>query len=259
MSNLLNCSEWSPNPAFPNTTSDHSIAPIHQHKPSSEATVLFSGGQDSTTCLFWALHNFSHVSTVGFSYNQTNKIELQCRNEILRKIRFDFPSISKKLGNDKLIDLDFLPTITNLPSTETPGHNQTQSNTFIPGRNIIFLVAAAISIYKQKSKTLIIGATGSDIHPDSKKIFFDAMNIALNIGMEANFSIIFPLIKLNKSLIWQLANNLGGIPLINLIKNDTHTCYLDERRKFHGWGYGCGTCPACKAREFGYNEWLHMK
>jgi 7-cyano-7-deazaguanine synthase len=223
------------------------------------ALVLFSGGQDSTTCLAWALDRYGTVETIGFDYGQRHRIELDCRKQILKSLPALKPEWNGRLGEDHLVDLCVLGQISNTALT----HNQeiqftTEGlpNTFVPGRNLIFLNFAAAVAYRRGLSVIVGGMCETDYsgYPDCRDDTIKAVQIALNLGMDRRFIVETPLMWLTKAQTWLLADHIGGADLISLIEEDTHTCYLGERGEKHPWGYGCGGCPACGLRAAGYKE-----
>ena len=224
---------------------------------SDAALVLFSGGQDSTTCLAWALDRFERVETVGFEYGQRHIIELECRQEILNQVRQDFPDWREKLGDDHHIDLSFISNLGETAMTHAVSIETTAAglpSTFVPGRNLAFLTAAASLTYRRGISVLVGGMCETDYsgYPDCRRITIDAQEKALSLGLDQSLSIETPLMYLDKAASWALAQELGGDALIRLIIDETHTCYLGERKEKHQWGYGCGNCPACELRAKGY-------
>lgn len=229
------------------------------NKPTS-ALVLFSGGQDSTTCLASALKRFRHVETLGFDYGQRHKVELSCRVNVLKEIRAQFPQWGDRLGQDHLIDLGVLGEISETALTRPSDIEEDSGglpNTFVPGRNLIFLTLAGALAWRRGISVLVGGMCETDYsgYPDCRRDTIDAQQKALALGMDRSFTIETPLMWLDKAETWQLAEDLGGEALISIIVEDTHTCYLGERARRHEWGYGCGTCPACKLRAAGYQKW----
>ncbi|HUI20695.1 MAG TPA: 7-cyano-7-deazaguanine synthase QueC [Methylocella sp.] len=225
------------------------------------ALVLFSGGQDSTTCLAWALDCYERVETVGFDYGQRHRVELDQRAKIRESLSKDFAIWPERLGEDHLIRIDALAQI----STTAMTHNVKivadgggLPNTFVPGRNLIFLTLAAAIAYRRGFKHIVGGMCETDFsgYPDCRDDTIKAMQLALNLGMDARFVLETPLMWLDKAATWRLAQTLGGTALIDLIRELTHTCYLGERAIRHDWGYGCGSCPACQLRAGG---WLKYK
>lgn len=221
-----------------------------------KALVLFSGGQDSTTCLAWALDRFATVETVGFAYGQRHAVELEARPHILEKLR-GFPNWADRLGTDHLLPLDVLKQIGGTALTEDRkiemGRNGLPT-TFVPGRNILFLTAAAALAYRRDCRHLVGGMCETDFsgYPDCRNDTIEATERALSLGMDIDFTIHTPLMWIDKAATWKLAEDLGGKPLIDLIIEDTVTCYQGDRTHKHAWGYGCGTCPACDLRAKGY-------
>lgn len=221
------------------------------------ALVLFSGGQDSTTALVWALSHFEHVETVGFDYGQRHGIELECRLRVLEKLKDLNPTWSKGLGVDHLVDLRSLGAISETALTrpaEIAMSDAGLPNTFVPGRNLIFLTFAAALGYRRGSKHLVTGVCETDYsgYPDCRDDTIKALQVAINLGMEQRFVIDTPLMWLDKTQTWELAEELGGKALIDLILEETHTCYRGDRSHRHRWGYGCGHCPACELRSAGF-------
>jgi 7-cyano-7-deazaguanine synthase len=226
----------------------------------NRALVLFSGGQDSTTCLAWALEKFDAVETVGFDYGQRHRIELECRKTILDQIHARFPAWKDKLGDDHLLDLATLGTISETALTrdaEIVYQKNGLPNTFVPGRNLLFFTYAAALAYRREIDHLVGGMCETDTsgYPDCREETLKALQIAINLGTAKNFSIHTPLMRLAKADTWQLAQQLGGDALITLILDETHTCYRGTRGVRHEWGYGCGECPACTLRADGWRKW----
>jgi 7-cyano-7-deazaguanine synthase len=225
------------------------------------ALVLFSGGQDSTTCLAWALDRFAHVETLGFDYGQRHRIELDVRPTVLAAMRERLPHLAGKLGEDHLVDLAVLGKISDTALTrerEIAMQATGLPNTFVPGRNLVFLTFAAALAYRRGAKHIIAGMCETDFsgYPDCRDDTMKAMQIALNLGMDSRFVIHTPLMWIDKAATWRLAHTLGGDALIEIIRRDTHTCYNGDREHRHDWGYGCGACPACKLRAAGYQRYL---
>jgi 7-cyano-7-deazaguanine synthase len=227
---------------------------------SKKALVLFSGGQDSTTCLAWALQKFETVETIGFDYGQRHRVELECRPKILSRIRKDFPNWGERLGQDQVISLALLKEISDTALTSDVEIQMGKNNlptTFVPGRNILFLTVAAAVAYRRDIKTLVGGMCETDFsgYPDCRDDTIKALQVTLNLGMDKRFVLDTPLMWIDKRQTWALAKELGGEKLVQLIREDTHTCYLGERSKRQAWGYGCGTCPACELRRNGYEAY----
>ncbi|MBC9178045.1 7-cyano-7-deazaguanine synthase QueC [Pseudoroseomonas ludipueritiae] len=227
---------------------------------SDGALVLFSGGQDSATCLAWALERFSHVETMGFDYGQRHKVELECRAAFRDNIATRFPHWAPKLGDDHTLKLDALAAVSDTAltrQTEIAMQENGLPNTFVPGRNLIFLTFAAALAYRRGLRHIVTGVCETDFsgYPDCRDDTIKALQVALNLGMEQRFVLHTPLMWIDKAETWRLAERLGGNALVDSIVEDTHTCYLGDRAHRHPWGYGCGTCPACELRAKGYREY----
>jgi 7-cyano-7-deazaguanine synthase len=221
------------------------------------ALVLFSGGQDSTTCLAQALSKYERVETVGFDYGQRHSVELQARLVVLREIRAQFPQWAHKLGEDHFLDLAVLGQVSETSLTRDTAFKMESSglpNTFVPGRNLLFLTLAAALAYRRDLQVLVTGVCETDFsgYPDCRDDTMKAMQLALSLGMDKRFLIETPLMWIDKAATWALAESLGGQRLVDLIIEHTHTCYLGDREHRHAWGYGCGQCPACELRLRGY-------
>jgi 7-cyano-7-deazaguanine synthase len=221
------------------------------------ALVLFSGGQDSTTCLAWALDRYARVETIGFDYGQRHAVELSLRPSLLRKLRVLSSNWDARLGADHLIDLSLLSAISDTALTsETEIVMQANGlpNTFVPGRNLLFMMVAATLAYRRGLEVLVGGMCETDFsgYPDCRNDTMQSLEATLNLGMESRFKIETPLMWIDKAATWSMAQQLGGQALVDLIRADTHTCYLGERKELHEWGYGCGSCPACQLRAQGY-------
>ncbi len=231
---------------------------------SNAALVLFSGGQDSATCLAWALEKFKRVETIGFDYRQRHRVELECRSRVLGKIKKIKPNWSAKLGEDHLIDLSLISKLGDTALTKDMKIEILATglpNTFVPGRNLFFFVTAATVAYRRNISTLIGGMCETDYsgYPDCRDDSIKALKQAMSLGLDRNLDIQTPLMWLTKAKTWDLADKIGGNDLINLIISETHTCYKGERSIKHCWGFGCGTCPACELRENGFNQFLIKK
>ena len=227
----------------------------------SSALVLFSGGQDSTTCLAWALARYERVETIGFDYGQRHAIELSMRPQLLRNLRAQNPAWQDRLGDDHLIDLSLLASISNSALTSDAAIAMQENglpNTFVPGRNLLFLTVAAALAYRRGMTALVGGMCETDFsgYPDCRNETLRALESAINLGMASTLRIETPLMWLDKAQSWKLAEELGGQALVELIRADTHTCYLGERGTLHAWGHGCANCPACALRARGYQEYL---
>ena len=222
-----------------------------------KALVLFSGGQDSTTCLAWALDRFRTVETVGFHYRQRHAIELDCRSPLRLALTGLGNDWTDRLGPDHTIDLGVLGEISNSALTRDTEIAMTAEGlptTFVPGRNLVFLTFAAMLAYRRGARHIVGGMCETDFsgYPDCRDDTVKAMQLALNLGMARSFVLHTPLMWIDKAATWRLAEQLGGGALVDLIVRVTHTCYLGERGVLHEWGHGCGTCPACTLRAKGY-------
>lgn len=218
----------------------------------TEALLLFSGGQDSATCLAWAKDRFGSVSTVGFDYGQVHRVEMDCRKVVLERLN---PG-----GEDHIVDLGLINRLAETALTHDVEIRMNENglpNTFVPARNILFLTVAAMIAYRRGIEHLVGGMCETDYsgYPDCRDEFVKAQQKALNLGMETTLTIHTPLMRLTKAETWALAHTLGGAELVELIRAETHTCYKGVRDELHDWGYGCGACPACELRARGWNEW----
>ena len=227
----------------------------------TSALVLFSGGQDSTTCLALALSKYERVETIAFDYRQRHSVELQARLCVLEQIKQQFPHWAHKLGEDHLLDLGVLGQVSETSLTRDVAFKMESSglpNTFVPGRNLLFLTLAAALAYRRDLQVMVTGVCETDFsgYPDCRDDTMKAMQLALSLGMDKRFLIETPLMWIDKADTWALAASLGGQPLVDLIIEHTHTCYLGDREHRHVWGYGCGTCPACDLRAKGYDRWV---
>jgi 7-cyano-7-deazaguanine synthase len=221
------------------------------------ALVLFSGGQDSTTCLAQALTRYQRVETIAFDYRQRHSVELDARLVVLQQLRAQFPEWAGRLGEDHLLDLGVLGQVSETSLTRDTAFKMESSglpNTFVPGRNLLFLTLAAALAYRRGLEVLVTGVCETDFsgYPDCRDDTMKAMQLALSLGMDKRFLIETPLMWIDKADTWRLADSLGGNKLVNLIVEHTHTCYLGDREHRHAWGYGCGSCPACELRARGY-------
>jgi 7-cyano-7-deazaguanine synthase len=224
-------------------------------KPS--AIVLFSGGQDSTTCLAWALERFEKVETVAFDYRQRHIIELKQRLVVLDEIRRRFPVWSGRLGEDHFIDMGVLGQISETSLTRNVAFEMEKDglpNTFVPGRNLLFLTFAAAIAWRREIADIVGGMCETDYsgYPDCRNNTMQAMQSAIGLGMDRKFTIHTPLMWIDKAATWKLAEQLGGAALVDLILEHTHTCYEAQRGPRNDWGHGCGLCPACSLRARGY-------
>ena len=221
------------------------------------ALVLFSGGQDSTTCLAWALARFARVETIGFDYGQRHAIEMDCRPPLLAKLRQADPRWDERLGDDHRLDVGLLGRISDTALTDGRAIEMQANglpNTFVPGRNLLFLTLAAAVAYRRQLGVIVGGMCETDYsgYPDCRDNTMKAMQVALSLGLDRPLVVETPLMWLDKAATWRLAESLGGPALIELILDGTHTCYLGERGTRHDWGFGCGECPACRLRAAGW-------
>ena len=225
------------------------------------ALVLFSGGQDSTTCLAWALQRYARVETIGFAYGQRHAVEMDCRPVVLAELRRQFPQWAARLGDDHVLDLSLLGQISDTALTQDKAIELQAGglpNTFVPGRNLLFLNFAATVAYRRGLQVLVGGMCETDYsgYPDCRDNTLKALQVALSLGLDMRLVVETPLMWLDKAATWQLAQQLGGDALVALVCEHTHTCYLGERGQQHAWGHGCGQCPACALRQRGYEAYL---
>lgn len=230
---------------------------IGQHE---SALLIFSGGQDSATCLAWSLNHFEQVHTVGFTYGQRHMVEMGCRTEVLQRAAESKSLWRRRLGKDATLDLGFLGDISQTALTREiaiEADAQGLPNTFVPGRNLMFLVAAAALAWRLGSRHLVMGVCETDFsgYPDCRDDTVKAMQVAVNLGMDTRFVFHTPLMLLDKAETWRLAEAEGGKEFVELVRTQTHTCYLGERGALHAWGYGCGQCPACELRARGWQKY----
>ena len=229
-------------------------------KPANSALVLFSGGQDSATCLAWALTRYGRVETVGFDYGQRHAVEMQARLNVREGMARVLPRLAHRLGSDHVIDLTGYGRIAESALTTERAIEMDARGlptTFVPGRNLVFLTVAAALADRRGLEVLVGGMCETDFsgYPDCRRDTIDAMAQALSLGLDKPVVIETPLMALTKADTWALANDLGGQPLVDLIVEASHTCYRGDREHRHAWGYGCGDCPACELRAAGYDEW----
>lgn len=226
----------------------------------SKALVLFSGGQDSTVCLAWALARYDDVETVGFDYGQSHAVELDCRACVLREMTKAFPHWEAKLGPDHMLNLRELGAISETSLTRDVAIELDESglpNTFVPGRNLLFFVYAAALGYRRGAYTLVGGMCETDYsgYPDCRNDTIQTLAQSVSLGMGRDFAFETPLMYIDKAATWALAKELGGARLVDIIIEDTHTCYRGDRTHRHEWGYGCRECPACALRAKGHARW----
>jgi 7-cyano-7-deazaguanine synthase len=230
----------------------------HVFEIPEKALVLLSGGQDSTICLAWALERFAAVETIGFDYGQRHRIELDCRSAVIERLRRDFPEWDRKLADDHLIaDLHVLGRLSDTALTREAAITFSQAglpNTFVPGRNLLFFVIAAAVGHRRGARHLVGGMCETDYsgYPDCRDDTLKALQATLSLGMDQRFVIHTPLMWLDKKASWELARRLGGAALVELVREETHSCYLGDRTHRHAWGYGRGDCPACGLRRTGW-------
>jgi 7-cyano-7-deazaguanine synthase len=227
---------------------------------SDSALVLFSGGQDSTVCVAWALERFARVETIGFSYGQRHAVELEVRPHIRAGLTAQSEVWQKRLGEDHLVRIDALAEISDTALTREVAIEISQSGlptTFVPGRNIVFFSFAGAVAYRRGIKHIVAGMCETDFsgYPDCRDDTIKAMQVALTLGMDRRFVIHTPLMWIDKAATFALAQQIGGQALIELLLAETHTCYLGDRQHRHAWGFGCGECPACRLRADGYAKW----
>ncbi|MFT4192772.1 MAG: 7-cyano-7-deazaguanine synthase QueC [Comamonas sp.] len=225
------------------------------------ALVLFSGGQDSATCLALALSRHTRVETLAFDYGQRHDVELRVREVFLQRLRAQFPHWAPRLGEDHLLDAKVLGQVSETALTRDMAIAMADSglpNTFVPGRNLLFLTLAAALAYRRGLDVIVTGVCETDFsgYPDCRDDTMKAMQLALSLGMDRRLLIDTPLMWIDKAQTWALAERVGGPGLVELIAEETHTCYLGERSARHAWGYGCGTCPACDLRAKGYARYV---
>ena len=225
------------------------------------ALVLFSGGQDSTTCLAWALKRFAQVETIGFHYGQRHAVELDMRPALRKKLAALDAQWAARLGEDHLISLDALGAVSDTALTRDMAIEMASNNlptTFVPGRNLIFLAFAGALAYRRGIKHLVAGMCETDYsgYPDCRDDTLKAMQLALTLGMDRRFVVHTPLMWTDKAETFAMARELGGEKLLALMIEDTHSCYLGDRSQRHDWGYGCGECPACRLRAAGFAKFM---
>ncbi|MEE8536032.1 MAG: 7-cyano-7-deazaguanine synthase QueC [Kiloniellales bacterium] len=224
------------------------------------ALVLFSGGQDSATCLAWACERFGHVETLGFDYGQRHAVEMDQRPVFLDAFAEGFPRWAARLGGDTVLDLATLGQVSETALTRDAEIGMTGAglpSTFVPGRNLIFLTFAAALAYRRGIRHIVTGVCETDYsgYPDCRDDTIKALQVALNLGMESRLVLHTPLMWIDKPATWAMAEELGGAALVELIREETHSCYLGVREARHDWGYGCGDCPACDLRAKGWERY----
>ena len=235
------------------------MAPMH-----TSALVLFSGGQDSTTCLAHALTRYGRVETIGFDYGQRHRVELDARRVVLAELRARYPAWGLRLGEDHLLDVPVIGQISEGSLTREMAFSLESNglpNSFVPGRNLLFLTLAAAVAYRRGLQVLVTGVCETDFsgYPDCRDDTMKALQVALSLGMERRFLVETPLMWIDKAATWALAESLGGPGLVDLVVEHTHTCYLGDRSQRHAWGYGCGSCPACALRARGFEAFVSAR
>jgi 7-cyano-7-deazaguanine synthase len=227
----------------------------------TSALVLFSGGQDSATCLTWALERYQRVESIGFDYGQRHAVELKCRDSFTKALRQRYPTWSARLGQDHMLDIGLLGQISDTALTQEKVIQFESSglpNTFVPGRNLLFLTFAAAVAYRRGLTVLVGGMCETDYsgYPDCRDDTIKAVQVALSLGLDTRMVVETPLMWIDKAGTWRLAEQLGGPDLVSMIRQETHTCYMGDHSTLHEWGYGCGTCPSCELRRSGYARYL---
>ncbi|MEO0399958.1 MAG: 7-cyano-7-deazaguanine synthase QueC [Pseudomonadota bacterium] len=231
----------------------------HRH-----ALTLFSGGQDSSIALAWALERYDAVSTVGFDYGQRHNVELETRLRVRAEIEALNPAWSARLKDDVLVDVRGLGALSETSLTRETAIETADTGlptTFVPGRNLIFLGFAAALAYRIDAGVLVAGMCEEDEagYPDCRAEALDRQMAALCAGLDADFALETPVLRIPKSKSWELAEAIGGTTLVDVILEHSHTCYLGERGTRHGWGYGCGECPACTLRAKGWRAYVEER
>lgn len=228
---------------------------------SDSALVLFSGGQDSTVCLGWALERFARVETVGFDYGQRHAVELDVRPRIRDLIAALKPEWKTRLGDDHVIKLDALAAISDSALTRETAIEIADNGlptTFVPGRNLIFFAFAGALAYRRGARHIVAGMCETDYsgYPDCRDETVKAMQVALSLGLDKRIAIHTPLMWVDKAGTFAMAEDLAGQPFLDVVVEDTHSCYLGDRTHWHDWGFGCGSCPACQLRAQGYATFM---
>ena len=231
---------------------------------SDTALVLFSGGQDSTVCLAWALERFAKVETIGFDYGQRHAVELQVRPRLRERLAALRPDWARRLGEDHVVKLDALAAISETALTRDMAIEIAEGDlptTFVPGRNLIFLAFAGALAYRRAARHLVAGMCETDYsgYPDCRDDTIKAMQVALGLGMDRRFVLHTPLMWIDKAGTFALAHDIGGTALLDLVIEETHSCYYGDRSRRHAWGYGCGECPACRLRAEGFAKFMQRE
>lgn len=232
-----------------------------QHPTAQDsALVLFSGGQDSATCLAWALSRYARVETVGFDYGQRHDVEMQARLDVRDAMVELGADWRDRLGEDFVVDISGYGAIAESALTADRAIRMEENglpSTFVPGRNLVFLTVASALAYRRGHCVLVGGMCETDYsgYPDCRRDTLDATQEALSLGLDERLVIETPLMQRDKAQTWELAEALGGADLVELIRTRTHTCYRGVRDQLHDWGYGCSDCPACELRAKGWYTW----
>lgn len=230
--------------------------------PQQRALVLLSGGQDSATCLAWALARYGHVETLGFDYGQRHRVELECRQKLIDGIQaLPWPG---QLGPDHMLTVDVLAQLGGSAMTDDVAIAMQADglpNTFVPGRNLLFFTLAAALAYRRGLHVLVGGMSQTDYsgYPDCRDDTLKALQVALSLGVDRPLALETPLMWRTKADTWALTQQLGGDALVELIRRESHTCYLGQRGQLHDWGHGCGACPACQLRAQGWAQWAAQR
>ncbi|GAN88150.1 7-cyano-7-deazaguanine synthase QueC [Komagataeibacter intermedius] len=238
-----------------------SVSPPPSHPENEAALVLFSGGQDSATCLAWALSRFGRVETLGFDYGQRHAVELECRDALRDGMATENAQWAQRLGADHTLDLAALGTVSDTALTREAEITMNENglpNTFVPGRNLIFLTFAAALAARRHIRHIVTGVCETDYsgYPDCRDDTIKSLQVTLNLGMDSHYVLHTPLMWIDKAQTWELARQLGGNALVRLINRESHSCYLGTRGTLHAWGHGCGTCPACQLRKAGWEQFM---
>ena len=223
------------------------------------ALVLFSGGQDSATCLAWALDRFARVETVGFDYGQRHRVELEMRAPVRAGMAALNPDWAARLGDDHVLPMPTLGALSDTAMTREQAITVDAAglpSTFVPGRNLLFFTYSAALGYRRGLRHLVGGMCETDYsgYPDCRDDTIKALQVAISLGMDRRTVLHTPLMWRDKAETWRLAEALGGESLVDLIREETHSCYLGDRTHRHDWGYGCGACPACDLRAAGWRR-----
>lgn len=235
----------------------------------TSALVLFSGGQDSTTCLAHALQRYERVETLGFHYGQRHVVEMEARLAVLRGLHDQFAPWADRLGEDHVLDVGVLGQVSETSLTREMAFEMQANglpNTFVPGRNLLFLTLAAALAYRRGLQVIVTGVCETDYsgYPDCRDDTIKAMQVALSLGLDRRLRLETPLMWIDKAQTWALAAELGqasgveqgGAKLVDLLVEHSHTCYMGDRTHRHAWGWGCGACPACDLRAKGWDKWV---